>query len=287
MVLPRMRPLGEVDEEEMVIAAGDAIAEDEALSLPPAIAPLKRQMLLARLIVKWGEQRDQAPISADQAAYLAADLARFLDEVLIEGIGFDGLARLVPPEYARHWQTVLDFLNILRDHWPAILADNGEIDAVDRRNRLLRLQARRWREQPPAAPIIAAGSTGSMPATADLLSVVARLPQGAVVLPGLDGQVDEDLAAAIAADPSHPQYHLTRLITHMGLTHADVAPWPEVADHPAGDRRPLAAPCCARRCGRRRPPMPGGGCRRLRPARWTASGALIARPRVRKPGPSP
>lgn len=198
MVLPRMRPLGEVDEEEMVIAAGDAIAEDEALSLPPAIAPLKRQMLLARLIVKWGEQRDQAPISADQAAYLAADLARFLDEVLIEGIGFDGLARLVPPEYARHWQTVLDFLNILRDHWPAILADNGEIDAVDRRNRLLRLQARRWREQPPAAPIIAAGSTGSMPATADLLSVVARLPQGAVVLPGLDGQVDEDLAAAIA-----------------------------------------------------------------------------------------
>src|SRR6202165_6010600 len=40
-------------------------------------------------------------------------------------------------------------------------------------------------------PVIAAGSTGSMPATARFLQAVAVLAQGAVVLPGLDTDLDE------------------------------------------------------------------------------------------------
>ena len=41
-------------------------------------------------------------------------------------------------------------------------------------------------------PVIAAGSTGSMPATAKFLQTVAGLPQGAVVLPGLDTDLDDE-----------------------------------------------------------------------------------------------
>ncbi|WP_163317514.1 hypothetical protein, partial [Enterobacter hormaechei] len=44
----------------------------------------------------------------------------------------------------------------------------------------------------PRGPVIAAGSTGSMPATAKFLHAVASLPHGAVVLPGLDTDLDDD-----------------------------------------------------------------------------------------------
>ena len=69
-------------------------------------------------------------------------------------------------------------------------------------------------------PVIAAGSTGSMPATAKFLHAIARLPQGAVVLPGLDTDLDEaawnaiggtrDAQGKMTALPSsnHPQFAL-------------------------------------------------------------------------------
>ena len=76
-------------------------------------------------------------------------------------------------------------------HWPKVLAERGQIDAIERRTRAIRAQAARWREHPPATPVIAAGSTGSQPATRELLAVIADLPQGAVVLPGLDRDMDE------------------------------------------------------------------------------------------------
>ena len=45
------------------------------------------------------------------------------------------------------------------------------------------------------APVIAAGSTGSMPATAKLLAAIARLRTARVVLPGLDTDLDEEFVA--------------------------------------------------------------------------------------------
>ena len=42
-----------------------------------------------------------------------------------------------------------------------------------------------WAAAPPAHPVIVAGSTGSRGATRAFMAAVARLPQGALVLPGL------------------------------------------------------------------------------------------------------
>ena len=47
-------------------------------------------------------------------------------------------------------------------------------------------------------PVIAAGSTGSVPATARLLKAIARLPNGALVLPGLDTELDAEAQAELA-----------------------------------------------------------------------------------------
>src|SRR5690606_33303526 len=103
----------------------------------------------------------------------------------------------------------------------------GFIEPAARRNALLEAQARRWAEDPPTAPVIAAGSTGSIPATADLLAVVARLPLGCVILPGLDTHLDDHAWANLP--PSHPQHGLRRLLTHIGAERGDVALWPAAA----------------------------------------------------------
>ncbi|MCP5366643.1 MAG: double-strand break repair protein AddB [Hyphomicrobiales bacterium] len=226
LLLPRLMPLGELDDEDLSLlgweaepAGGAALDPD----IPPPLGGLRRQLLLARLILAraGAEETDMTP---DQAARLAQELARLLDQVHTERLSLDGLADLVPGDFADHWRITLEFLSILSDAWPAILADEGCLDPAARRNRLLEARAAAWRARPPAGPVIAAGSTGSIPATADLLAVVAALPTGAVVLPGLDRDLDDDAWSAL--EPSHPQFGLARLLAHLGLDRAAVADWP-------------------------------------------------------------
>ena len=108
----------------------------------------------------------------------------------------DALADLVPEDYATHWQETLEFLKILGEVWPQIRAVEGGIDPAERRLKLIQAQAARWRAEPPDHPVIAAGSTGSLAPVAELLSVIARLPNGRVVLPGLDRSCDPGVWAA-------------------------------------------------------------------------------------------
>jgi ATP-dependent helicase/nuclease subunit B len=232
MLLPRMMPLGELDEDELVLG-GDATGD--ALDLPPALSGLKRQILLARLVMAMGGGRGGQDPTPDQAALLAAELARLLDQVQTEGLSFERLAALVPETYADHWQITLDFLKILTASWPEILEEMGALDSAERRNLVLRAQAETWRKAPPASPVIAAGSTGSIPATADLLATIAGLAQGCVVLPGLDTDLDEPSWQEL--DPAHPQYGLKKLLERIGADRAAVADWTgRGAPNPARNR---------------------------------------------------
>ncbi len=237
LLLPRLVPLGDVDAEELILAGEEAgLAPGDALNLPPALPALRRQLLLARLIQQAGQLRGQAAApggpSEDQAARLAAELARLLDQVETEGLGFGGLEDLAPADYADHWQITLRFLAILTERWPAIEAALGCIGPAARRRRLLELQARAWAAAPPDRPIVAAGSTGSIPATAALLAVVARLPQGAVVLPGLDRACDEPTWQAVADDSAHPQHGLAALLTRLEVARDAVQVWPGAESEP-------------------------------------------------------
>ncbi|MGE4562233.1 MAG: double-strand break repair protein AddB, partial [Rhodospirillales bacterium] len=217
LLLPRLSPIGDVDEDELLLG-NELAASDAAFEVPPALPGLRRQLLLTRLVLV---KHDGTP---DQAIRLALELGRLLDEVYIERLSFDGLERLVPDDFSDHWQITLDFLKILTDEWPKILAEEGAIDYVDYRNQLLEAQARAWTETPPPGPVIAAGSTGSIPATADLLKTVAWLAEGAVVLPGLDAGANDDVWQNFG--PHHPQFSMARLIEHIGVDRAEVALWP-------------------------------------------------------------
>jgi ATP-dependent helicase/nuclease subunit B len=224
LLLPRLRPIGDVDEEELVLTAGEYEAGDAFAEIPPAISSLRRRLLLAELIRKFEERRG-SDVTPDQAAWLAADLARLLDEMQTERRDAAGLAALVPERFAAHWQHTLTFLGIVVEQWPEILAAEGALDPAAHRNRLLEAQAAAWRAKPPVDPVIAAGSTGSIPATADLIATIAGLPQGMIVLPGLDTELDDAAWTEAEDAPSHPQHGLARLLARLGVARKQVAVW--------------------------------------------------------------
>src|SRR4029079_17258413 len=122
--------------------------------------------------------------SPSAALALADDLARLIDDMTTRGVGWEKLDDLVPGDYDRYWGLSVGLLNVLRKKWPDIVNERGVIEPAERRDLLIKADAERLRHG--EAPVIVAGSTGSMPATASLIATVASLPHGAVVLPGLD-----------------------------------------------------------------------------------------------------
>lgn len=217
LLLPRMIPLGDMDEEELsILTAG--MGED--LSLPPALDPVQRQFLLVRLIRARGKSR-----SLEQDLALADALARLMDQVYTEDLDFSRLPDIVDKSlFAEHWQISLDFLSLVSHYWPDILREHGVIDSADKRNRLLKQQAELWEKSPPTHRIIAAGSTGSIRSSARLLYEISRAPRGSVILPGLDTHMDEHSWMQIG--DTHPQATLSNLLKILGIERRDVLIWP-------------------------------------------------------------
>lgn len=239
LLLPHIRPLGDVDEEELLIEPGDEPGFD--VTLPPAMPAIEREFRLARLILDWAAGHPGQPLaealggSRAGAFRLAASLGRLIDGFETEGIGLDHIARLFDLDLPRHREMVLDFLGIVQVELPRLMRDFAMIGEKERRSRLIEAEAERLAASPPAGPVIAAGSTGSIPATARLLAVIARLPHGAVVLPGLDQQLDE--ASWQALNQQHPQYGLKELITAIGTSRAEVPALAGFTRTPAGEAR--------------------------------------------------
>jgi ATP-dependent helicase/nuclease subunit B len=227
VLLPQVRPLGDLEEDEPPFAP-----DELGLDLPPAIAPLTRRFEMARMIV---EQYlpGHAPL---RALELADALGRFLDSCHIEEVEApERVATLAPDDLAEHWQASAEFLGLAVEEWPKRLEAMGLVDVSWRRTRLLRLLADRWAETPPTGPVIAAGSTGTVQAAADVLRAVANAPRGCVVLPGLDHDLAEDAWAEV--DEPHPQGALKRLLARAEIDRAAVRPWFRGAVAPAEEAR--------------------------------------------------
>ncbi|MHA7873677.1 MAG: double-strand break repair protein AddB, partial [Hyphococcus sp.] len=180
-LMPRIRALGDIDDDELIVFAGDI--EDE-INVPPAISSLERRLTLAQMVAA----RDRAFDGQERwaGAIAAADeLGKLLDSFYTEEVAPAALRSVVPDHLAEHWRQSLDFLSIITDAWPAHLAERGLCDPAERRVTLIDLQTERWQRNPPAHPVIIAGTTGSAPAVARMMRAVASLPLGCVVLPGL------------------------------------------------------------------------------------------------------
>jgi len=217
ILLPQVRPLGDLEEDEPPFAPGEL-----GLDLPPAIAPLTRRFEMARMIVE-----DFNPgLSPLRALDLADALGGFLDSCQLEEVEDIGrVATLVEGDLAEHWQDSAKFLGLAVEAWPKRLAAMGLVDPAWRRARLLRLLADAWTERPPSQTVIAAGSTGSAPAAADVLAAVAAAPRGCVVLPGLDFDLDARVWDRLGESEQHPQNALWRLLDRHSAARETVRPW--------------------------------------------------------------
>ncbi len=238
VVLPRIVPLGAFASEE-----GD-FEEIESLEAAPVVGELQRRMTLTRLVAAWGaslkgaivrvgadgrletDASEPALVAASpaQSFRLAGDLAALIDDMRIEGVGFERLGGLVADAFDPYWRITLEFLKIAFEAWPAWLAEKG---LVDRADRIASAAEREIAALPARGPTIVAGSTGSNSATARLIGEIARAPNGAVVLAGLDLDLDEDAWRLIAdgEDPTaatHPQAALARLLKRIGASRGQV-----------------------------------------------------------------
>ncbi|GBF28392.1 hypothetical protein MnTg02_03456 [bacterium MnTg02] len=237
VLLPRIQPIGEVDEEASLLEPSQeaAFAGEAALSIPPAVSDMERHLILTAMVMRWSDVTNEArrvdPNTSDsifaatpaQASALARELSGLMDMVETESADLSELHDIVPEIFSEHWQLTLEFLKIVTEHWPAYLREGGLTSPMDRRNRLLLAEAARLAANPPAHPVIAAGITGSIPAAAILLKTVAHLPQGAVILPGLDLQLDEESWGKITdGHPEHPQYTMKRLLDTLGAGRDEV-----------------------------------------------------------------
>ena len=249
LLLPRLVALGDADLQDSM---GLALDEDDlADPLLPAIEPLRRRLILSRLIIDNCE-RLNIPLAAPASLPMADALARVIDQLHFEGLKAGVLDGIGGEELSQHWQISKNHLQLLLEQWPQTLNQHGLIDLADRRNRIFDRMAQNWRDSPPSGFVVAAGVTVTAPSVANFLRRVADLPNGIVVLPGLDtGMPDAEWDAIgparpdpLAARPidAHPQYQFKILLDRMGIARGEVHGWPDSTDHPtAADRAGLAS----------------------------------------------
>src|SRR5438874_2332990 len=127
----------------------------------PVSVPFLRTVVSALLdgrLVDGFEARNEPARLADATLYLPTRRA-------MRGVDWSALDGLVPDQLDQYWQHSLQFLHIARIAWPSHLAEINRIEPAARRDRLIAAEATRLTTH-PNGPVIAAGSTGSMPATA-------------------------------------------------------------------------------------------------------------------------
>lgn len=201
------------------------LADDPvSLDLPPAVSPLIRRLELSQFVSKLLEKE---PDLAPRAALydLSDSLAKLMDEMQGEGVSPDTIAQLDVSDQSGHWDRTLQFLNIIT---PFFGEANNQPDKEARQRLVIEALAKRWAENPPTHPVIVAGSTGSRGATALFMNAVSKLPQGAIILPGYDFDLPDQVWDAMDDNMTaedHPQFRFKRLMDSIGFGHRDVRPW--------------------------------------------------------------
>lgn len=236
ILMPDIRPLGDLDSDEPPPGAESALAD-----LPPAVSPAARLGRLAVLVRKFYEAQGRfiPPASTIRAAQ---ELARLLDQAaLSDAVDWSRLGTLIADrQLAIHWEQSARFLDIIATQWPEDLERNVQMDPFARRLAAAEATAETWRTAPPKGDIIIAGSTGADPSSRVLMKAAFGLPRSLIVLPGLDRDVSQEAWNRIAHAPNHPQFTIARTLRTLGLAPHEIAEWPGIrTDVQAAARRAL------------------------------------------------
>ena len=256
LVLPQIRPIGDLDED--VLEAQQSSYRACPMPYPTSAVnlhslPLSMNGPCENPQLRLAQELASAP---QQVQALATSLAELIDVMETEEVSLDRLPEAYLIDLAVHREAILSLFDLVNKKLPALLMAENLMGAKERRSRLIRLEAKRLTENPPSGPVIAAGSTGTIPATRELLKAISNLENGAVILPGLDQDMDAKSWEAVS--PQHPQFAIKQLVEAIGVERQEVLPLgtgsekPRLACQrthaPIGSIRPLATvPCRPRR----------------------------------------
>ncbi len=227
-LLPRMRPLADINPEEPPFEPGEL-----AGLVKPAIDPMQRRFEMARLIFHYHKAISELPLDPAGALALADPLIAILDDAAMEEADISKITDLkeIQEFAAEHFKYAITLYEIVQDYWPKRLAPN-ELDLMEpmqRRVALLNALTDIWEVTPPDYPVIVAGSTGTLGASARLMKCVAYMDDGMIVLPGLNNTVPDDAWKDVG--PQHPQNSLKNLIEIIGVERGEVKNWPYLEGH--------------------------------------------------------
>ncbi len=231
--LPRIRVLGDADPLELFAAYGtrmDPAAAlgllEDALAVPPAFDELERRVQLAALVMnasqsllgtRLAHEPLYTPITPASAFAMAGQIAALIGEAHEAGADLARFGQLESSRASGSEQLSVQLLrNVLRG-WQAHKAKTGMLDSEERRNRLMAIEAEFVRQSD--APVIVAGSTGSVAATVGLMEATLGRPRSALVLYGLD-----DAETAAESYPEHPQHGLKLLLARFDVRGEAVFP---------------------------------------------------------------
>ncbi len=219
-IMPQIEVPEDVDQEQLSLQiSDDATLSKKLAEIPPPISRLERQLILANEILKIPGTAS----SPEKAIKLGEALGQFLDEAQRYNVDLSNVERLVPPEFKSEWAQTAGFLKIITETWPKKLLEMNKVDPETHRNAILKIRADHWRNTKPSNPVIAIGFDDSSPVLGDLLQSVASLPQGKVVLQGLDLGLDQHSWDILT--PVHPQYGLKQILQEIGTARANVKEW--------------------------------------------------------------
>jgi inactivated superfamily I helicase len=195
-----------------LIALGEGVADedtDDEIIDDDIISKTERVAILAKLLAA-----DANIGNLTTALPVAHDLVRMQDYMENEGVNPKDVnwIDLVDEKYATHFQNKAKILSILSNFMD--LYANGRLTSTQVRNRDIRA----WENVLDKYKlVVVCGSTGSVPATADLIVKVAGLPHGRVLLSGkISGRVqDFDLET----NPYNAEY---KLLKRIGIIPEDV-----------------------------------------------------------------
>lgn len=218
LMLPKIVPIGDIEEDEIIISGFDLDADLKNIS--PTIDKIERILLFTKIIMSKPREFGLENMSARQASFLANELANLIDMADYEGLSFSRLKGLVPEEYASHWQETLKFLEIITQYWPEILKERGLVDPGFRYNQLLNAQSEIWKKNKTNKRIIIAGSVANFPALKDLVKTVLSLPNGEFYINGLDKSLDDESWNLL--DETHPENEIKLLLDDLKISRFDI-----------------------------------------------------------------
>lgn len=206
-VLPRLVALGE--------AADPADLDDQDAGDGPhadnVVPDIVRVCVAAKLLAA-----DANIGSIGAALPVARDLIRMTDYLENEGVDIASMdwGRVVDEKYAAHFQAKAKILNIIAQVMPMCAA--GAKTRAQSRNSDIRA----WIDVIGAnkySRVIVCASTGSVPATADLMAAVAGMPNGRIILSGKISGNESEMGL-----DTHPYNSEYKFLSRIGCAVSDV-----------------------------------------------------------------